>query len=228
MNKIELELNINEIFHCDDKFEMIMLQAFTAREDVYTTNKLLQRKDLTRTEFLFLFKIIIGITREANELLREIYEKYADNLKGFFNWEQIKSQKKELERINNGMGKESFSYQVIKEIRDQTFHYKDTRNIKNRLEECTQIKSMFAIGTKTAFDTEYVFTLDIFYNYVESVWKNYREDEGEDNSVPEFVKLMSEYSVSVAKNLEVLIDGYFDKYTNFTEDALEKHILKRK
>ena len=123
MNKIELELNINEIFCSDDKFEMIMLQAFTAREDVYTINKLLQREDLTRTEFLFLFKIIIGITREANELLREIYEKYTDNLMEFSNWGQIESHKNELERINNGIGKDSFSYQVIKKIRDQTFHY---------------------------------------------------------------------------------------------------------
>ncbi|MBQ3515283.1 MAG: hypothetical protein IJA32_16035 [Lachnospiraceae bacterium] len=228
MNKIELELNINEIFCSDDKFEMIMLQAFTAREDVYTINKLLQREDLTRTEFLFLFKIIIGITREANELLREIYEKYTDNLMEFSNWGQIESHKNELERINNGIGKDSFSYQVIKKIRDQTFHYKDTHNIKNRLNECIPIESVFNIGTKTAFDTEYVFTQDIFYNYVESVWRNYRKAEDEVNSVPEFVKLMSEYSVSVAKNLEVLIDGYFDKYTNFTEDALEKHILKRK
>lgn len=228
MNKVEFELNINEIFCSDDKFEMIMLQAFTAREDVYTINKLLQRKDLTRTEFLFLFKIIIGITREANELLREIYEKYADNLRCFSNWEQIEAQKSELERINNGMGKESFSYLVIKEIRDQVFHYKDTRNIKNQLKECVQIKSMFNIGTKTEFDTEYIFTQDVFYNYVESVWKSYSESEGASDSVSEFVKLMSKYSLSVAKNLEMLIYGYFNKYTNFTVDAFEKHTLKRK
>lgn len=228
MNKIELKINVNEIFRSDNKFEMVMLQAFTAREDVYTVNKLLQRNDLTRTEFLFLFKFIIGITREANELLREIYGKYTNNLMGFSNWEQIEFHKEELERINNGIGKDSFSYQVIKKIRDQTFHYKDTDNIKNCLNECGHIESVLNIGTETASDTEYVFTQDVFYNYAESVWRKYREADDEANSVPEFIKLMAEYSISVAKNLDALIGGYFDKYTNFVEYTLGMSVLKRK
>ena len=228
MKKTEIKINVNEIFRSDNKFEMVMLQAFTAREDVYTVNKILQRNDLTQTERLFLFKISIGITREANELLREIYGKYTDNLSGFFNWEHIESHKEELERVNNGIGKDSLSYQVIKKIRDQTFHYKDTDNIKNCLDEFGQIQSVFNTGTGTASDTEYVFTQEVFYDYAESVWRKYRGTGDEANSVPEFFKLMSEYSISAAKNLDALIDGYFDKYTDFTEDALGKYILRRK
>lgn len=226
MSIVELNLDVNEIFRDDNEFEMLMLQVFSAREDIYVSNKLLLREDLTRTELLFLFKIIIGITREANELLREIYKKYIDKVMSFFNYEQIMVQKGELDKANNGTGKDNFSYLVTRELRNQTFHYKDIKNTAKLLRNSKHISSSLNIGVTTS-DTEYMFTQEMFYKYVEDVWKQYN-NESSSESITNFIKLMSTYSLCVVKNLEILIEGYLGKYTNLTDENFYNHNLKRK
>ena len=219
---MKIKLNVKEIFDYNNDFELIMFQVFTARNDTYTVNLLLDKSE-NLSERFFLFKMMLGVLREAEELIREINDKYKNELCKFDNWLEIENKIAEYKQLNNGVGDESFSYKVLSKIRHQIFHYKKIKELKKYFPNILETDLSIELGDIRA-EEKYDFVNSVLCEYISEKLEGFSGDR----DIGEFISKIAPYSMCIAKLLDELIEGYFGKYTNLMENDFDGENLKRK
>lgn len=219
---MEVKLNVKEIFDTNSEFELQMLQVFSARNDLNIINVLLQ-KNKPQREFIFLFKIMLGILRESVTLIDKLTKSHKKEIDKFHNAIKFQEELEKFLELNSGTEKDSFSYQVLRDIRHQIFHYNETKNTKEILLELPDPLATFE-WDNTLGEIEYTFANELSYKYILKKFGGFcgKEDE------KEFAKTITTYSMCVKKILEILTLGYIEKYTNFWNDDFDGENLKRK
>ena len=217
-----VKLNVKEIFNTNSEFELQMLQVFSARNDLNIINVLLQ-KNKPQREFIFLFKIMLGILRESVMLIDKLTKSHKKEIDKFHNAFKFQEEFKKFLELNSGTEKDSFSCQVLSDIRHQIFHYNETKNTKEILLELPEPLVTFE-WDNTLGEIEYTFVNELSYKYILKKFGKFcgKEDE------KEFAKTITTYSMCVKKLLEILTLGYIEKYTNFWDDDFDGVTLKRK
>lgn len=218
---MEIKLNVKEIFNRNEKFELKMFQVFNARNDLNMINVLLQKAE-AQSESSFLFKIMLGILREAVMLTIEAMENYESEIGKFNNAYEIKELYKEFCRINCGTEEDSFSCKVLSNLRHQIFHYKETGVIKEILNNLSNDDATFE-WDKAPGETEFTFINELFYGYFNKTTGSYIEKDGMNESIG----IMTSYSTCVGKILDQLILGYLAQYTNFMDEGFDGKRIKR-
>lgn len=219
---MKVKLNIKEIFDTNSEFELKMLQVFSARNDLNIVNVLLQKNNSQR-DFMFLFKIMLGILRESVMLIVELTENHKDEISRFHNAIKFQGEIERFSKLNSGIEKDSFSCKVLSCVRHQIFHYNETKNAKEILLETPKLLATFE-WDNTLGEIEYTFANELTYNYIIKKFGEFSEKEDEN----EFAKFITPYSICVMNILETLTLGYLEKYTNICDDDFDGQNLKRK
>ena len=219
---MEIKLDVSEIFDSNIDFEMIMFQVFTARNDIKNVNLWIQKAEMLSEQF-FSFKMMIGILREAEEIIREIIEKYEDEIRTFYNWKEIKIKLDKFMDLNEGLSKESFSYKVLSGVRNQIFHYKKIQELQEIYPNMSERNLTFELG-KTSAETKYDFVDSVMCEYISEKLKL----AGKKGDIGKFVEIITPYSVCVFELLEGFIEGYLEKYTNLLDNDFYGENLQRK
>ena len=87
----EIKIIPSDLFDSNNHFDMIMLSILTARDDLNNINMLLDENKEDAYMSVFIFKLSLGITKNAYMLAYEVFQNefYKNKLKSMNNWKKV-------------------------------------------------------------------------------------------------------------------------------------------
>lgn len=221
-NEKEIKFIPSDLFDSNNHFDMIMLSILTARDDLNYINMLLDEKKEDTYMSVFIFKLSLGIAKNAYMLAYEIFQNnsYKNRLKSMNNWEKVEEKYNKLVECNGGNGTDSFSYKVLNKIRNQAFHYPYKKgNLDNISKIVKQLKNE-ELTIKISSEGYANYSTDaIFINYINKIWKEYTGDgiNDETEQLSCLIKKIKEIVILLSKLFDLITIGYFLSFTNIKE-----------
>ena len=103
------------------------------------------------------------------------------------------------------------------------FHYCDIKELRKFFPNILDDEATFEIGT-TEEETNFNFTDSVLFGYISSEFETFNGS----GDITEFINKVTPYSIHIKDLLEILIEGYFGKYTNLMDNDFDGENLKRK
>ncbi len=221
-NEKEIRYIPSDLFDSKNYFHMIILSIMTARDDLNNINMLLDDKKEDIYMSAFIFKLSLGIAKNAYMLAHNVFknDNYKDILKSMNNWEMIEEKYSKLVECNGGNDTASFSYKVLNEIRNQVFHYsyknRDLDNISKIIEQLKNEELTIKISSEgsACYSTD-----TIFINYINKIWREYSGSASNDEveQLSYMVKKIKEIVILLANLFDLISIGYLSSFTNIKE-----------
>jgi len=218
----EIKIIPSDLFDSNNHFDMIMLSILTARDDLNNINMLLDENKEDAYMSVFIFKLSLGITKNAYMLAYEVLQNefYKNKLKSMNNWKKVEEKYNKLVECNSGNGTDSFSYKVLNKIRNQAFHYpykkRDLDNISKIVEQLKDEELIIKISSE---GYAHYSTDTIFINYINIIWKEYMGDgiNDEAEQLSRLIKKIKEVVILLFNLFDLITIGYFLSFTNIKE-----------
>jgi hypothetical protein len=208
-----VKLNLSELFDKNIEFDVQMLSVFTARDDLYRINDLILKNIEVTPKLMFLFKFSIGITKESYTLLFKLFKTFKNEFSTMYNETVIIQKYEKLRVLNNEYDKEKknyFSIKVLKNIRNQTFHYCDTKEFIDIINKIGNIESSMTIGD-TRGEIYHTFADELYLAIAFNYYKEYKKITDEKENAKMFIKELAEFGIAIAQVFDEIIDGFLQK-----------------
>lgn len=199
-----MEFNFSDIININNNFDLFILKAITAREDLRKSTILMEYGQKEMGLMFFVFKIKVGFLNECRLLLGKLFSpEFQADLKKLPNYEKIlelKNQIDENKNINN---------EVMNTMRNFTFHYNKMYDLDWLFKDKNfkDFKAEFEIGTNLR-EVTYQFTDEI---YMQMLSKHYYGEFNSDISsekISEMITEIADWGHLHMEILEAVIEGF--------------------
>lgn len=197
----------SSIFDVDSAFDLTMIKVFIAREDLRKSVMLMSANEDDGHMLYFPFKVKIGYIKEAATLLHNVlFKKYMKELRQFENYKIILELKEEFDKQANKY------CEFFKKIRDSSFHYKDTNDIKALFgsENFKDFGAEIILGEKQK-DVHYNFTDEIYIQmFCKYFYKEEFTSDIEQIKINDMIKEIGNFGLLIMKILQELAEGFLE------------------
>lgn len=206
-----MQYTIGDMFDVQNTFDMLMIEAMSARNDLYQMGKLISRESnelsdiQIRRERFFCFRYHLAIIKESVELLNKeiLCEKYDSILSFFVNYEDIKDHILEFRQSMQNWK------DILRLVRNHTYHYKDPKEyIEIMKKNCYRnMEAEIEIG-ETLGDIYFAFVDQLYFDIIGERYAQINQRDITEQMYSDMFGEISKFGNCVASLLDVITVGF--------------------